>query len=832
DNDLDQMGIFYDKQWPDEKDDITVWWAVDVGDDNLLWYDVNGNYYQDLCQWRTHFSGDELFYQFRITSEDERWLNMYEDPFAFYDLDGDLASELVIRITAVGYDVQNLRYSIDADDDAGPDNVHNYDFSITALPPEEGISSEFWDNEVYTIRGIETHPVLPWDKTKEFAQKAAWGKAMFIWDEVNSNTDGNVDEDPNERWEGLLNHKSKLGDFPQVGGPPCSTFNKRTEVSHKPGSPLRLYFDETDQRFHLVGAKYGYLDIDYNFDGVLDAAYTWKDEDGDGHLDVRSADVDADGTVDFEQELGTKRREVDLEFSEISSLYPAVLQDVLRGSQHFIDAASREESALPESAGQVAAYYRDTLPAYHLEREIGVRIQNSPAGARFYLDLMRDRLYAALKSKEGHSPGWTEVSHVYLAGRYGEAAKQLAALRGAEVLPASHFRPLQLDGQTYQRRVPVIVSLQDRDASSSRGIPVVIDLQTLRKHAVQDFNPQNCVVVAGDLWLDWRVVPHQVDDWDFGGEGQLVFLATVAPGSEQTYFVYDAPAGTRAPDHAQRTRAVLDTPAYVAWESDAGAFRFYTGQFDFFGKVEDRLLPRAERLLYPIVGEDYHAEQAWGIDALHVGKTSGLGGLTLYVDGKEYPVQSPAGEGHVQFEHRVLGAGPIRSAVEIVAKNVFPETPEQEVRLRCFSYAGHPESEVHVLLPPAHRKDTIAPGLLKLEEEQSFTDEKLGVLGTWGRQGDDIGEIGLAVAVPPAQVERVLELGAERRLLSRTEAQADRRLYDFRYWIIGTWRRGMQYPITSVGEHWQRTISELARVLRAEGVLMIDKVQTAKGHGE
>lgn len=60
DNDLDQMGIFYDKKWPDEKDDITVWWAVDVGDDNLLWYDVNGNYYQELCQWRTHFSGNGI----------------------------------------------------------------------------------------------------------------------------------------------------------------------------------------------------------------------------------------------------------------------------------------------------------------------------------------------------------------------------------------------------------------------------------------------------------------------------------------------------------------------------------------------------------------------------------------------------------------------------------------------------------------------------------------------------------------------------------------------------------------------------------------------------
>src|SRR5690606_21714578 len=118
DNDVDQMGIFYDKRWPDEKDDITVWWSVDIGDDNLLWFDVNGNYYQPLCQWRTHFGGDELFYQFRLTEDDDKWVNVWEDPFAFYDLDDDGSSEMVIRVSAIGDDVKNLRYSIDADDDA------------------------------------------------------------------------------------------------------------------------------------------------------------------------------------------------------------------------------------------------------------------------------------------------------------------------------------------------------------------------------------------------------------------------------------------------------------------------------------------------------------------------------------------------------------------------------------------------------------------------------------------------------------------------------------------------------------------------------------------
>ena len=68
--------------------------------------------------------------------------------------------------------------------------------------------------------------------------------------------------------------------------------------SANPASPLALYFDEVDQRFHLLGADYGYMDVDYNLDGVVDGAQTWKDTDGDGKLDVREIDVNNDGVVD------------------------------------------------------------------------------------------------------------------------------------------------------------------------------------------------------------------------------------------------------------------------------------------------------------------------------------------------------------------------------------------------------------------------------------------------------------------------------------------------------------------------------------------------------
>lgn len=813
DGNLDQMGIFYDKKWPDGRGGLTVWWAVDVGGDNRLWFDVNGNYYQDLCQWRTHFSGDELFYQFRLTDEDERWVNVWEDPFAFYDPDGDGASEVVVRISAIGDDVQNLRYSIDADDDAYGKNLHDYDFSITAFPPESGLAPDPAMTAPMTVLGIETHPVLTWENTMAFAQNAAWGKAMLTWDEINSNTDENPDRDPNERWEGVLNHASKHGDFAQVGGPPSSAFNKRVEVAAAPASPLRLYYDGAGRRFHLLGADYGYLDVDFDLDGEVDAAYTWKDTDGDGVLDVRAADVNADGTVDFEAPLHGNQGEYPLTFEAFKDDYPAALDEVLAGSRVFIDAALAALGETPPEVAEVVAFYAGPLAGYHPERELGLRIRNTPAGARLYMDLARDRLFVALKRAHGGGRAWPDIERAYLAGDHDAAAELVYALAGAEPAPDDAVRPLVLAGTTYTRRAAVTVANgHDRPL---HDWPVVAAAGALREKA-PDFNPANCVVVHGGYWLAWRAVPHQVDDWDLDGRERLSFMADLPARAQTTFYVYYAPEGAYDPGYPHLTNAVLDTPAYVAWESDAGAFRNYTGQFDFYGLHQSRLLPREERLLYPLIDVNHHIEHDWGMDALHVNKTSGLGGLTLYLDGEPHPVQSPAGVGHVHFEYKVVGSGPVRAAADIIATNVLPGRPEAAFRLRCFIYAGRRESEVRVALPEGLEAARIAPGVQPLPEHTPFANALAGCIGTWGWQGDDIGEISLGVIVPPDLWDTLTEHEGEQRVQCRVEDAG------FRYWIIGAWRRGMQYPVAPTVENWRRELAQLAEELNNPPVVTLE----------
>ena len=807
DDDVDEMGIFYDKSWKDDKDDITVWWGVDVGDDNLLWYDVDGTYYQDLCQYRTHFSGDEMFYQFRLAEGFDAWLNVFEDPFAFYDVDGDTCSELVVRVCALGHDVENLRYSIDADGDASGTRTHDYEFSVTGLPGETAMSTEGVAVAPMQVRGIATHPVLSWADTRSYAKTAPWAKAMLTWDELNANTEGEVDKDSHERWEGLINRASRHGDFPQVGGPPTSAFNKRVEVSEHPANPLRLYFDTADQRLHLLGARYAYLDIDYNLDGTQDARYEYEDTNADGVLDRRRIDLDGDGTVEFAWPMNGIAREVDLEYEPVSEVYTQALSQVLANSQRFIDTAKRLLGEPASASDPVEAFFLNELPAWHAERELGLRVRTTPGGARYYMDLVRDRLFHRLSQAHGGDAAWAKVEQAYASGDLATAADALAEMRlGVEIPVAA------ASYGSFTKRLGVHV---DNSGHAPREHwPVVLPVAEIRKIA-PDFNPSFCAVTSDERWLDWYELPHQIDTLDEIVGEELSFSADLGADATEDFYIWYVPEGTRETAFPRLTSAVLDTPAYVAWESDAGAYRFYTGQFDFFGKQSDRGLPRAERLLYPITEVNYHAEQDWGIDALHVDETSGLGGLTLHMGDATYLVQSPAGKGDVAFKHRVLFAGPVRSAVEITAENVVPGNAAIGARFLCLIYAGRGESEIRARITGVDGPVNISAGLVKLINESSFSDVAAGVLGAWGFQEEGIGEIGLSVIVPPSVAKEIVELDSERRIRCGAPDAT------LRYWILGDWRRGRQYPVAPTVDNWRRETGELARQLTQEPVVTI-----------
>jgi len=420
------------------------------------------------------------------------------------------------------------------------------------------------------------------------------------------------------------------------------------------------------------------------------------------------------------------------------------------------------------------------------------------------------------KQAFGNQPAWKEIETAYAAGAYAAAAdlvlKEFAT--EAHLMPAARFG-------LFAHRVPI--HIDNAGKPQREEWPVVLTVKAIRAVA-KDFDPDNCAVVSPGRWIDWLEIPHQVDEIDASVGRELCFLVNVPADGRVTYYLYYSPTGKREKAFALKTRAAA-WDSNIGWESTFAAYRAYDGQFDFFGKQQytfsketdpqSTYAKKVEWLIYPIGCGDYHQEAEWGMDALLVAKTCGLGGLTVYVGDRRYPVQNPGGEGKVKFTQRILASGPIRAAVEITANNILPEKPDFAVRAICIIYAEHQESEIRVAANAPQQGVILAPGLIRLAREKTFLDKSLGCLGAWGWQDDAIGEIGLALIVPPEKLKDVVEHAGERRM--RCEASDG----GIRYWIIGDWRRGRRFPVGPTVDNWRQELQALAHLLQSDVELTV-----------
>lgn len=806
DGDVDEMAFYFPRGRG-----LGVWWSRDNGDDNLLWYDVDYTYYQALCQWKCHFSGDETFVSFGLTKDTDEWLSSWENPFLFYDPDGDTCSEIVLRISGRNDIVRSARYSFDVDDDAYGRRTHDYEFSLTCVTEKDAplrLQPDIVRNT--TVRGIPTQPWLKREEAQPFTINAKWSKICLTWHELNANTSGDPYGEPYERWEGIINNGAANANFPQVGGPSCSPNNTRHENALSPKPPLQLYYDPTDQRLHLMGANEGWIHVDYNHDGKVDARYLYADENGDGILDRRQIDLDADGQFDFDWPMMAGKPEpLDLELDTLTRVYRQNLRSSLDDSQHFIDAAKAVLEVSEPS--DIERFFDERLPSWVPQTRLGEYIRKTDGGARLYVELVRDRLLGRLKERFGGHTRWERFESLYAQGDYRSATGLLTQ----EIAPIK--APSGVAFKDYTRRIPLQISNTSQDRRINWPISLAVD--AIRRKA-PDFNPARCAVVAGDRRLAWRQLPHQVDTLDPESGAELSFLVDVEANAGTTVFLYYHPAGQAAADFPPKTATLSDwVPPNIGWESNIIAYRTYYGVFDFFGK-------KIEKLIYPGFGnQNYHQECEWGIDALHVGNTAGLGGLTLYLDGKEWPAHDPTTKRELTFGKRVLVSGPVRTALEITVGNIIPDRPEVGVRFVCLIYAERQEAEIRAFVSGGGSDMQIAPGLLKLPREDAFTDSATGCLGVWGFQQIAIDEIGLALIVPPerwldvAEVDIPKEPG-ERRI--RCSAGTDSEL---RYWIIGDWRRGRQHPIAPTIENWRREVTDLAKRLHHPPSAAVGSVQ-------
>ncbi len=408
DQDVDRMGI-YDYE---ENDGMILWWSRDDGDDNLLWYDIDYLYYQRPCQYKTHFGGDESFFAFYIKPGIGHWTPFFENPFLFFDRDGDGVTEEVLRLAGEGDIIRTVRWSFDVDNDATKEHPRDYDVSITALgpgwTPENNSEGNFGfqigtdQADTFELRGRPAGPALNRDKTIPFLQEQIWARVMMIWDENDVNIAWDEPGNYIERWEGIINTPSREAglEFPQIGGPNCGFFNRRFELVLRPAGPNAYYFNPSDHRIHIKNSDKTWLKVDYDGDKKQDMQYDWTDTDRDGILDLIYIDTDGDGKADDSVSLDISHiRPIGWSFGNLNDAYGPVVSSepaYLYALNQALTAALNTLLSKPDR-DEVWSLMENSMRTDHYPGFIAHRFINSDESMLYFLSLSADRKIVRLK---------------------------------------------------------------------------------------------------------------------------------------------------------------------------------------------------------------------------------------------------------------------------------------------------------------------------------------------------------------------------------------------------------------------------------------------------
>jgi len=437
DGDVDEQYLY---QWTDREDlkrrmpehfpgkSYFVVWAKDYGDDDRLWYHINYEYGQTMTQWKTDFNGDEMFvYFFSYDYETGTLTPVWENAFSFYDLDGDTYSEEAVRFTGTGAVFEDMRYSMDIDNDTTGENRHDYDFSLSCIGPVRFPPDVY---RVVSIRGHETEPIMKWEEMRSAAKAASWKKIHLTWDENDNNIDPLPGRMHHERWEGVISHGNEY--VRQVGGPSCGPYNKRNEVDGDASGGMRLYHSPVDGRLHLYGAETGWIEVDYDFDGAVDMVVRMNDFDGDGFFDSWRYDIDGDGV--FERSVLVDEDESELfplEYSVLHEEYTKMLREALELDRKLIGVVKSALRRLEPRfvTDEIEDYFDRGLEKYGTDFNLGEKIKRSPEGRRYYLDLVKERYwYRLTRTGIGESASFPELERAFDSGRLREVVSVLEEL--------------------------------------------------------------------------------------------------------------------------------------------------------------------------------------------------------------------------------------------------------------------------------------------------------------------------------------------------------------------------------------------------------------------
>jgi hypothetical protein len=365
-----QAWVTQSPEWgPDKFSANEAHWMIfiDVEKDGVLGYldwekfDFGNNNwgYTGTTNWLPDYNGDAIFLKVHRPPQslpDPR-LN-WENPFAFYDFDGDGLSEMAMRwldpVPPLDKDLTKLTgvlseafVTFDLDNDSTKGNETDYDMSLRgaggpgvpyrtfvhkypALKGNPKFDNCFqWNN----WRRIDELMFMPHEKSFDAFFTAGWTSLYFVFDE----------DDDDHRWERVEMYYPMHGfggpkdidiystkrwrrsnwteenivapnERPGLGGhPQADSLGDRGEFDEDNSGGGRLYVGVFDRKLHLAGAEWGAWTVDKNAEfhgGVktpsprptaprVEEVVKYTDTDNNGFLDTVEYDYDGDRKIDF-----------------------------------------------------------------------------------------------------------------------------------------------------------------------------------------------------------------------------------------------------------------------------------------------------------------------------------------------------------------------------------------------------------------------------------------------------------------------------------------------------------------------------------------------------
>ncbi len=822
--------------------DYLLHWTQDISDDNLVQWFVNQEIKQSLNQWKCDNRGDERYVNsFVFDYENDRLIPSEELAFGFYDLDGDGTTEEVARFGGTENTIENFRYSMDLDNDARGRKTHDFDLSITCVGDVE-VTEEI--SEKILVRNRLSENVVRWDKIREYGKASQWEKAHLVWDENDNNVAGWSGIYPGiyakNRWEGVINNPS--GYMPLVGGPASGTFNRRNEIDTSYIGQMSFYFSDVDHRYHLYGADVGWIMVDYDYDYKMDMFIWMEDTDGDGFFDTWKYDLDGDSfgepfiitmnnwkmpwTYDyvvsedkFERIYTTKNDKEKLikaDYKTMHPLYTEGLSEIVAENQKFINLA---KTVLRNSNSNfiidpIEEYFSTELKNYGdnvsvdqwggttLDMHFGRNIREGLDGTRYYQDLIRERYWAKIIKSVPAGKVLDKMEIAYEEGRLSDVN---------EILENEFDAKNSNELHDYKKQFSII--LTNPSDLFLENYPFVISVTDIkRKNPNVDLT--NIVLLESNQKIDYRTIPLQIDDLNQDGESdELVFVYSTLPNSSTTLNVYTILDEKKTPKYKTKTAVFQDwlknSENEIGLESNWSAYRMFNGRMDFLGKKLEGLY---------LEKKDYHHIHKWGMDVLNLGKSSGLGGISLWEGDSQVRAFNFTGKKKISVEKKVIVSGPVRSMVEVRFSDIKTENNSYEVIMKMSVYAENDFCQQSITINSENGNEIVySPGIRKYTNDNWLLNTNSGILASWGLEKGQIGEVGLGLIYPASKFYSYSENDYDRYIKLKVQSGEEQTHY-----ILGGWRKGFASPTAPNLENWERDIGKLSRKLKVPIIITIN----------